>query len=148
MTRPAPTLQTANRARVSAARFRAEWLMLVNDRMVLPGDLIAEAARPEAKSLLKLSLRQLLLAQPGWGRTRANTVIDKILSVSNANIERRQATVGWLVDPRAGGRRFAAWLDAFEPRSALGGAGFPYARRSSHGSARHPQATPVGGGHV
>jgi hypothetical protein len=131
MTPPAASLETMNSARRNAARFRAEWLMLVHDRMVSPGDVLAEAAQPDARPLLKLSLRQLLLAQPGWGRTRADTIIEKILSVADAKIERRQVTIGWLLDPRAGGRRFAAWLDAFELRTSLSEPGFPYTRRSS-----------------
>lgn len=129
MTAPAPTLETANAARRSAATYRAQWLMLVHDKMVTPDDALTDAARPEARPLLKLSLRQLLLAQPGWGRTRADAVIDKILSVSEAKIERRQVTIGWLLDPRAGGRRFAAWLDAIDPRKEPAGPGFPYAKK-------------------
>lgn len=140
MTQLAPTLEAANLARRSASRFRAEWLMLIHDRMVNPADVLAEAARPEARPLLKLSLRQLLLAQPGWGRTRADAIVDNILSVADAKIERRQVTIGWLLDPRAGGRRFAAWIDAFEPRTTLGGGGFPFARRSPHVSAGSPDA--------
>ncbi|MET4143999.1 hypothetical protein ABIB45_000866 [Arthrobacter sp. UYCo732] len=149
MTPPTPTLESANLARRNAAHFRAEWLMLIHDRMVTPGDVLAEAARPEARPLLKLSLRQLLLAQPGWGRTRAGAIIERILSVADAKIEHRQVTIGWLLDPRAGGRRFAAWLDAFEPRSALGGGGFPYARRSPHViNAGIPDAASNRGSHV
>lgn len=148
MTLQTPTLETANIARRSASRFRAEWLMLVHDRMVTIGDVLAEAERPEAKSLLKLSLRQMLLAQPSWGRTRVNSSIDKILSVAEAKIERGQVTIGWLLDPRAGGRRYAAWLDSFEPRSALGGPGFPYARRSPHARAGIPSAATNRGSHV
>ena len=129
MTPPAPTLESANAARHSAAVYRAQWLMLVHDGMVTPGDVLTDAARPEARPLLKLSLRQLLLAQPAWGRTRADAIIDKILSVTDAKIERRQVTIGWLLDPRAGGRRFAAWLDAIDPRKELTGPGFPYAKK-------------------
>lgn len=143
------TLDALNSARRSAARFRSEWLLLVHDLMVTPGDVLAEAGHPHGRALLKLSLRQILLAQPGWGRTRADTVIEKIMSVTDARIERRQVTVGWLLDPRAGGRRFAAWLDAFEPRSALGGEGFPYARRSPHDfSAGIPDTASNRGSHV
>lgn len=130
-TPPATGVDVLNRARATAARFRAEWLHLVHDRMVTPGDVLAEAARPEAKPLLKLSARQLLLAQPGWGRARADAVIERIITVSQAKIESRQTTIGWLLDPRAGGRRFAAWLDAFEDREVLPEPGFPYAQRSS-----------------
>lgn len=132
MSAPPPTaVAVLNTAREQADRFRAEWLHLVHDEMVTPGDVLTEAGRPEAKPLLKVSIRQLLLAQKGWGRVRADAIIESIITVSEAKIESRQVTIGWLLDPRAGGRRFAAWLDAFEPRAALPGPGFPYARRSS-----------------
>lgn len=132
MTPPAgATLEAMAHARRSAARLRSEWLLLIHEGMVTPADVLAEAGQPHARPLLKLLLHQLLLAQPGWGRTRTDAAIHKIMSVTDARIERRQVTVGWLLDPRAGGRRFAAWMDAFEPRTALSGIGFPHASRSS-----------------
>ncbi|MBG0738705.1 hypothetical protein IV500_04640 [Paeniglutamicibacter antarcticus] len=125
----APTLETANEARRGADTYRAQWLMLVHEGMVTPGDVLTDAAGTQARPLLKLTLRQLLLAQPGWGRTRAYAIIDKVLSVADASIDRRQVTIGWLLDPRAGGRRFAAWLDAIDPRKELSAPGFPHAKK-------------------
>ena len=130
-TPPAANMDALNRARRGAARLRTEWLLLINSKMVTPVDAVVEAAQPQGRPLLKQSLRQLLLSQPGWGKTRADAVIGKILSVTDAKIECRQATISWLLDARAGGRRFAAWQDAFEPRTELSAPGFPYARMSN-----------------
>jgi hypothetical protein len=126
-TPPNIPVSVLNSARRSADRFRAEWLILINEEMMKPADLLREAARPEAKPLMKLSLRQVLLAQPGWGRRKTDTVIDHVSAISGARIDRRKITVGWLLDPRAGGRRFAAWLDAFTPKNQPW-PGFPYTR--------------------
>jgi hypothetical protein len=80
---------------------------------------------------IQLSLRQVLLAQPAWGRKRTDAVIEHISSIFGGRMERRQITVGWLLDPRAGGRRFHAWLDAHQPKSRPPWPGFPYVRSSS-----------------
>ena len=127
---PHTDVSVLNKARRNADRFRAEWLILLNEKMMEPADLLREAARPEAKPLMKLSLRQVLLAQQGWGRRKTDAVIDHVSAVSGARIDRRKMTVGWLLDPRSGGRRFAAWLDAFEPKTKPW-PGFPYTRSSN-----------------
>lgn len=129
-TPPHVDVSTLNTARRAAGRQRAEWLMRVLDGSAGVQDLMKEAARPEARPLLKLSLRQVLLAQKGWGRMRADGVIDHITSVIGGKIDRRLLTVGWLLDPRAGGRRYAAWLDAFQPKTGPLWPGFPYVRSS------------------
>lgn len=123
-------LQSARRL---ADRKRAEWLLLVNDGTFGPAELLHEAARADGRALLKLSLRQVLLAQKGWGRKKTDAVLSHIFSIVGGKIEVRQATVGWLLDPRAGGRRFGAWLDAFEPKSGPLWPGFPYVRSSGNG---------------
>jgi hypothetical protein len=129
-TPPRYDVSRLNSARRAAARIRGEWLMFINDGTFSPGDLMKEAALPESKALLKLSLRQVLLSQRGWGRKRTDAVIDHIAGVIGAKIDRRHLTVGWLLDPRAGGRRFAAWLDAFQPKTGPIWPGFPYVRSS------------------
>ncbi|MCU6481284.1 hypothetical protein [Arthrobacter sp. A2-55] len=124
-------LEKLNQARQNAARLRAEWMLLVHDGTVTLNDVLQEAQHQESKALLRLSVRQLLMSQPNWGRGKADSVIGHILSVLDVEIDRRLVTVGWLLDPRAGGRRFAAWLDAFEPKQRPPWPGFPHAR-SSH----------------
>lgn len=128
-TPPPNSIGALNAAREAAARVRGEWLLLVRDEIVGPNDVLTEAATPAGKPLLKLSVRQLLLARPGWGRKRTDAVIRKVSSVATGSIEARQMTVGWLLDPRSGGRRFAAWLDAFEPKAGPAWPGFPFVRK-------------------
>lgn len=127
---PAFDVSALNTARRAASRIRAEWLMHINEGTLTPSDLMKEAARPEARPLLKLSLRQILLSQQGWGRKRADSALDHVAGVIGGKIDRRHLTVGWLLDPRAGGRRFAAWLDAFQPKTGPLWPGFPYVRSS------------------
>lgn len=127
---PANDVAALNSARREASLYRAEWLMSIADGRLTVAELIDESAQPEARALLKLSLRQVLLSQPGWGRQKAGKVLRHLESAAGARMERRKITVGWLLDPRAGGRRYAAWLDAFEPKTTPW-QGFPYAR-SSH----------------
>lgn len=127
---PVFDVSALNTARRAASRTRAEWLMHINEGTLTPSDLMKEAARPEARPLLKLSLRQVLLSQQGWGRKRADGVIAHIAGVIDGKIDTRHLTVGWLLDPRAGGRRFAAWLDAFQPKTGPLWPGFPYVRSS------------------
>jgi hypothetical protein len=128
-TPPQNSIGSLNRAREAAARVRGEWLLLLRDDLVGPNDVLTEASTPDGRPLLKLSLRQLLLARPGWGRKRTEAVIRKVSSVATGRIEARQITVGWLLDPRSGGRRFAAWLDALEPKTGPAWPGFPFVRK-------------------
>lgn len=113
-----------------ANRVRAEWLMLMSEGIIGPEDILAECESPDSKALLKLSLRQILLSRAGWGRKRVGAVLGHILSVTGAKIYPKHATVGWLLDSRVGGRRFAAWLDAFQTKSGPSWQGFPYRRGS------------------
>ncbi len=131
-TPPSNPVSLLNSARQQAAIFRAEWLMLIHDEIMSLSDLMHEAEREESKALLRLTLRQILLAQPGWGRRKTNQILDHILSVLGAKIDRRQLTAGWLIDPRSGGRRYASWLDAFEEKRTPPWPGFPHARGHQH----------------
>lgn len=93
---------------------------------------LAAAAGQENRPLMKLRLRMLLRFQPGWGAVRADQIIDHVLSVTGAKLDRRLVTVAWLLDPRAGGRRYTAWLDAIEPKKDPPWPGFPHTRSSSN----------------
>lgn len=128
MNRPVNSLGTLNSAKKAAQMQRAEWLMLVLDEMVTPDDVIREAASPESKPLLKISLRQLLMARPGWGRKRASQVITDLLAVSGVPADTPQPTIGWLLDPRAAGRRHEAWIDVTGTGETVQWPGFPYTR--------------------
>lgn len=96
------------------------------------GTVLEAVAEQENRPLLRLRLRMLLRYQPGWGAVRADQVIDHVLSVTGAKLDRRLVTVGWLLDPRAGGRRFTAWIDALEPKKDPPWTGFPHTRSCSN----------------
>lgn len=130
MSAPENPLSLLNSARRAAARCRAEWLLLINDEIVSPDDLLKEAGTTTGRPLLKLSLRQILLSLPGWGRKRCDSILNHVVAVTGAKVEPKQITVGWLLDPRAGGRRYQAWLDARQPKSGPPWPGFPYQRNS------------------
>lgn len=105
---------------------RGNWILLVSEGMFTPTDVIAEAAKPAGAPLLKLGLRQLVMAQPDWGEARSSALVSKVISVSGSKIPVAKATVSWLLDRRSGGRRFAAWLDSIQEKAGTPGAGFPF----------------------
>lgn len=130
MAAPANSISVLNSARRAAGRYRAEWLLLLNDEIVTPDDLLKDAGTPAGRPLLKLSLAQVLMSLPGWGRKRCDSILNHVIAVTGAKVEPRQMTVGWLLDPRAGGRRYQAWLDARQPKDGPPWPGFPYLRNS------------------
>lgn len=127
LARPRPTLDTANAARTSARRYRAEWLIALTEGLINPFELFEQAATEEGKPLRKLSLRQVLLSQPGWGKSKTYPRLEMLrdtLKASNAE----KLTVGWLIDPRSGGRRFLTFLDIFTAtKTEPPWPGFPFA---------------------
>lgn len=114
-------------ARHEAAQLRAEWLLNIHSELLDVNDLLHESVTPQGKPLLRLRLRQVLLSRPGRGRTRTDFIINRVAAVSGSKLEASKATVAWLLDPRTGGRRFAAWLDAQELKSGPPWPGFPFA---------------------
>ena len=126
-----PTIDAAaaNAASVTANRRRAEFLQLVAKEVLTVHDVIAEAARPGNKALLRIGLDQLLRAQSGWGWTRSRGALARVLTfcslrADNATI--RSIDIGWLVDPRAAGTRLTAFLDVTSEASGAPWLGFPY----------------------
>lgn len=113
-------------------------LMRGNERAPLPAmpepatvaDVLKASEAREHRPLLKIRLGMLLRYQPGWGRVRAEGVVDHVLAVTGVKLDRRLVNVGWLLDPRAGGRRYTAWLDALEPKKNPPWTGFPHTRSS------------------
>ena len=126
-TRPSPTLETANIARASARRYRAEWLISITEGLVNPFELIEQAATDLGRPLRKLSLRQVLLAQPGWGKVMTAPRLEMLRNTLKASSDER-LTVGWLIDFRAGGRRYLTFLDVFTAtKTQSPWPGFPFA---------------------
>lgn len=72
--------------------------------------------------MLRLTLRQLLIAQPGVGVKTAEavmTTLTHIVGCGSAGQSQRTLTVQWLIDPRAHGRRVLALIDAMDDRAGL-----------------------------
>lgn len=108
-----PPLTAANSARFEANRQRAEWLVAVANGDTTVVDVIEWATTTDGKALLRVPLRKLLLAQPGWGEDRTRSTITKTLAVTGRRgLPTRKATIAWLLDHRAGGKRFQAFCDA------------------------------------
>ncbi|MEH0110793.1 hypothetical protein V6N00_13865 [Tersicoccus sp. MR15.9] len=126
--RPANSLTTLNTARRAAATTRARWLMGVHTGEVSIHDVLRAAATTRHKALLRVSLRQLLIAQVGWGPKSATRILSHVQAVADSSSTVASMSIGWLLDPRAGGRRFAAWEDAFASKDCPPWPGFPHAR--------------------
>lgn len=124
----APAQQAAT-ARRSAAMRRAEYLMSVTDGLLSINDVVNAAAEPGNKALLRITLHQLLLSQPGWGQVRAGTAMDRLLGLLGLRLDVdriRRLPLSWLLDPRAAGTRLLAWLDATTPQMGPPWPGFPF----------------------
>lgn len=130
-----PPLSLANSALADARRQRAEWLIAVAEGTVPLDDFIRHAATEEGRPLLRVKLRQLLMAQPGWGEVKTRALIDHVLAITGAaGMSHTKVTLAWLLDSRAGGKRFLAFLDAITPKAAPPHPGFPFAASPSGGA--------------
>lgn len=115
------------RARLDADTMRAEWLIGVTSEILTVPDLIEQSLTDEGAPLRKITLRQLLLAQPRWGRKRVKETLEKVRATLGTSIREREMTVGWLTDVRYDGKNMLAWIDAFTPRTTAPWVGFPLA---------------------
>lgn len=89
-------------------------------------DVFHEATSPDGKPLRRLSLRQVLLAQPGVGPAQVRQILLRMFDHLGTEVER--PTVQWLIDSRTRGRRIRALHDATrDPQQGPPWHGFPYA---------------------
>ena len=122
-----PSLAVANSARAHANRVRATALIAVAEGHRTITDVVKAAAGDDEKALLRLTVRQLLLAQPGWGEERTRQVMSKITDIVGQSTS--HMTVAWVLDPRAAGRRFMAFCDAITSNTQPPWPGYPFAKR-------------------
>jgi hypothetical protein len=128
----APSLDVANSARTVAIHERARQLIAVTEETKTIHEVIRNAATPHGRPLLRITLRQLLLAQPGWGEQKTTGALNKMARVIGQPAPTlRKLTIAWLLDPRAGGRRFMAFCDIFSAKSASPWPGFPFAPKAT-----------------
>lgn len=121
--------QTAAAARRSAAGVRAEYLVSVSSGLLSVFDVLDAVVTEEGRPLLKVSIRQLLLSQEGWGAKRTDDTLAMLASFTDAPVAKM--TIGWLTDPRAQGARLIAFADVMSPRRSPvrpPWPGFPFAR--------------------
>lgn len=115
---PATPLEVANKARTEAREIRALALLRVRNGDMTPLDVLDAAATEVGRPLMKLSIYQLLIAQEGWGDKKAKEAIRRLFEVLEMKpSDPTSLKVGWVLDPRSGGRRFLAWVDVIEIRS-------------------------------
>lgn len=120
------SLALANVAKREAARTRSEWLISLGvEGLTTIPDLLRQATTEEGRPLRRITLRQLLLTQEGWGRARADRVLAHTTSLLGYEPTSR-LTVAWLIDARAGRRRVQALADALTER-VVPWIGFPFA---------------------
>jgi hypothetical protein len=135
-----PNLDVANSARAAARIIRARHLLEIAGSTTSVHETLAAATTDAGRPLLRLTLRQLLMAQPGWGEHRAAAVLRKVLQVSGAtSIATRKLTVSWVLDSRAGGRRFMALCDAITAKDSAPWPGFPFAPRPARATTETAQ---------
>lgn len=115
------------KAKLDAETMRAEWLIGITQEILTVPDLVHQSLLDEGVPLRRVTLRQLLLSQPGWGRLRVKRAIDHLKAVTGTNLTERDLTVGWLTDQRFEGRNFLAWIDALHTKDDAPWEGFPFA---------------------
>jgi hypothetical protein len=114
---PNPEMLVAREALRVARLQRAAALLAVasGDKSVF--DVIAEACSESGRPLLKLELRDLVLSQPDLHTSgRADGFLRRVASLLESEVDLSRERLSWLVDPRAGGRRLIAWIDADSER--------------------------------
>ncbi len=126
----------AQAAKRSADHVRAHALLSIADGRMTVWDVLREASTPAGRPLLRLSLRQILLAQPGVGVRTAQgtlTALGQLAGSHTTTQSQADLTVQWLIDPRAHGRRMLAFLDVMDSRTGTAPwRGFPLAPPPGH----------------
>lgn len=111
-------------ARLRSDQVRSTWLLAIAEGVVSVDDVVIHAGEIAGKPLRPLRLHQLLSAQHGWGATRTNSVLVRMGVILGQPVDRRRASVAWLLDGRSPAR-FDAWLMA-RKGPAPPWPGFPY----------------------
>lgn len=127
--RLAPAAEALDHRR-SADAVRSEYLQSVGAGLVSVHDVIASATSPHSRPLLRITVRQLLLAQQDWGETRTGECLRRVCLFTGTDTTRsamNRLDIGWLMDPRARGTRLLAFIDATSPASGQSPwPGFPF----------------------
>ena len=123
---PVTSLAVANSARQEADRQRAEWLVSLDAGVTDVADFFEFACTLEGRPLLRVPLRQVMLAGLGFSEAKTRRALDRIQQLLGVEKTTRNMTVAWLLDSRTGGKRFMAWLEATQILRSEPWSGFPY----------------------
>lgn len=113
------SITTARAALSQARRYRAEHLVAVAEGLLSPLDVITQAGTENGRPLRRITLRQLLLSQPGWGQRRTDRFLSALAARLGVTSPVEEPTIAWLIDPRAGGRRMLVWLDVTQKKNTV-----------------------------
>lgn len=125
----APPIESARAALSQARLMRAEYLIALAEGLITVQDVIDAALNDDGRPLRRISLRQLLLSQPGWGERRTTRLLSVLAGRMGSTDRPKDMTIAWLLDPRCGGRRYLAWLDVQQAKNSAPWPGFPFAPR-------------------
>lgn len=135
---------TAASARRAANRRRSEFLASVALGYLSVHDVVASACTADGGPLLRVSLTQLLGAQPHWGRSRVRGAVQRLLTLlGEPDTDPATLNVAWLVDPRVKGARLIAFADATSPAGPTQPwPGFPMSPAPAHHNPARQDARP------
>lgn len=120
------TDMAAQRSALDEARkLRAEFLIALHEHRIEPLDVVEDARHSWALPLRQLRLDRVFL-ESGMSARRWRLIRDRMLDVLVENVPPAKLTVGWVLDPRAGGRRHYALGDAVRERITEPWPGFPW----------------------
>ncbi len=108
-----------------ARLIRAEWLFSIASGKVTIDQLFDALNGEYGRQLSRLTLRQVMMARPGASRSSVDRQIEKMRSILRTTTPVRRMTLAWLCDPRAGHRRFHAFLDVATAPDGPPWPGFP-----------------------
>lgn len=120
-THHAPSADSAAHARShlpTARRVRWRHLAQVTLGNIDVREVLAAAATPPGRPLLRIRLRALLMAMPGVGRATADRQLLQLARIAGADPRDFNPNLSWLIDRRRGGRRYLALLDVLQPKTA------------------------------
>lgn len=125
-------IQRARAALGEARLLRSEYLVSVASGLLEPNDVIDAACTEEGTALRRINLVQLITSVPGVGKARAMRRLSEVSVRLGVAEDMSKKNIGWLIDPRAQGRRFLVWLDTEQPKTTPW-PGFPVAPRPKGG---------------
>lgn len=94
------------------ARVRAQALVDLAEGRVSLNDVLLRATRPEGADLLRVPIRQFLLAIPGVGEATVKAVMRRLETFNGRTGAPSSPDIRWLLDGRSHGTRVVALADA------------------------------------